>query len=204
MSQTDNQQKKSDSEVWKAIALNLRAEAKRARTNAGLYPQAEEAILKSAQALEEAASSAMFAADKMLPLHVPMPDPSSEALLAAKDDEIRQLNAALAQIRKDLLDPIIVHTNMCRGLIAAPPPNEYFHAAYGNAGVQRWQKLVQLETADKTSTPTLSPEEQAAKAAYTAFTDNHPTIHCNLFPSWKELSDSERKKWIAKVQSGEA
>lgn len=207
MSSKSETARKHESEVWKSIALNLRAEAKRARDNAGLYPQAKEGILKSAEALEEAASSAMFASDKMLPLHVPLPDPSSEALLEAKDEEIRQLNAALAKIRKDLLDPNIVHTTMCRGLIAAPPPDQYFHAAYGEVGTTRWQKLVRLEKEDASrmtsvKEPTAS-ELKKAKAAYDHYTDNHPTIHCNRFASWEEIGKVERFAWVQKIRNGE-
>lgn len=39
----------------------------------------------------------------------------------------------------------------------------------------------------------------AARKLYNAYTDNHPTIHCNRFPSWEELDAKERKEWIKKA-----
>jgi len=204
VSSRNDAQVKHDSEVWIAIAQNLRAEGKRARDNAGLYPQAREEILKSAASLESAASTAAFAGDKLLPLHVPMPMPEVDPALAQKDDEIRQLKAALEQIRRDLLDPIIVHTNMCRGLIAAPAPRDYFHAAYGESGVKRWQKLERLEKAAKAEEireylPTVQ-ELKAAEAAYIEYTNSHPDIHSNRFPTWAQIGSSERRKWVETIR----
>jgi hypothetical protein len=40
---------------------------------------------------------------------------------------------------------------------------------------------------------------QQAKALYNKETDNHPTIHCNRFPSWEELSESEKDEYRLKV-----
>lgn len=184
---TDKQ--KHDSEVWKAIALNLRAEAKRAKDNAGLYPQARDEILQSARNLEDAASTAMFAADKLLPLHVPIPDASG---------------AVLNQLREQLLDPAIVHTNMCRKIIAMPSPKLYFHAL-GDGMLEKWERFEAWEREQakepakvKIQDPD-APEVLAAKAAYIKYAGNHPTIHCNLFPTWAELTEEERQRWILKT-----
>lgn len=40
---------------------------------------------------------------------------------------------------------------------------------------------------------------EKAKRLYSEYSGNHPTIHCNRFPSWDELSQAERDKWYAKV-----
>jgi len=31
---------------------------------------------------------------------------------------------------------------------------------------------------------------------YEAYAGNHPTIHCNRFPSWSELTHESRKQWL--------
>lgn len=38
-----------------------------------------------------------------------------------------------------------------------------------------------------------------AEALYIAFTDNHPTIHCNRFPAWRELSNAAKREWMDKA-----
>lgn len=38
----------------------------------------------------------------------------------------------------------------------------------------------------------LSEARKRAKARYEAETANHPTIHCNRFRTWEELSTRER------------
>lgn len=43
--------------------------------------------------------------------------------------------------------------------------------------------------------------EAKAKKLYAKHTDNHPTIHCNRFPAWDELSATERDKWRAKARA---
>lgn len=42
--------------------------------------------------------------------------------------------------------------------------------------------------------------ETEARKAYNAYTANHPTIHCNRFPSWDELTDQQKQDWIDKVK----
>lgn len=41
--------------------------------------------------------------------------------------------------------------------------------------------------------------EAEAKKQYDYETDNHPTIHSNLFPAWEELSDEERSERINRL-----
>lgn len=41
-------------------------------------------------------------------------------------------------------------------------------------------------------------KDDEAKKAYEASTDD-PVIHCNRFPAWSELSDSERDEWRRRV-----
>lgn len=36
---------------------------------------------------------------------------------------------------------------------------------------------------------------EEARAAYEEHTANHPTIHTNRFPTWEELTPTERKRW---------
>ena len=38
-----------------------------------------------------------------------------------------------------------------------------------------------------------------ARELYTRYTDNHPIIHSNRFPTWDELSESERNEWRVKA-----
>lgn len=38
-------------------------------------------------------------------------------------------------------------------------------------------------------------DEISIKDYYNQMTDNHPTIHCNRFPSWSELTDSQKAQW---------
>lgn len=38
-----------------------------------------------------------------------------------------------------------------------------------------------------------------AKKRYEDRTNNHPTIHCNRFPSWEELTDAEREKLVQEI-----
>jgi hypothetical protein len=35
-----------------------------------------------------------------------------------------------------------------------------------------------------------------ARRLYNEYTANHPTIHCNRFPSWSELSAEDRTEWL--------
>ncbi len=44
-------------------------------------------------------------------------------------------------------------------------------------------------------------EVNAGKALYSKESGNHPTIHCNRFPAWGELSDKERKEYILKAKN---
>jgi hypothetical protein len=38
-----------------------------------------------------------------------------------------------------------------------------------------------------------------ARELYERETANHPTIHCNRFPSWDELTFQEREKWFLEL-----
>lgn len=183
---TDKQ--RYESEVWKAIALNLRAEAKRAKDNAGLYPQVRDEILQSARNLEDAASTAMFAADKLLPLHVPVPDASAPVL---------------EQLRTQLQDPAVVHTNMCRNIIAIPSPELYFHAL-GDGMLEKWERFKAWEREQEQQVKVAVPQEVlTAKKMYENFTANHPTMHCNRFPPWEVLGEQTRQEWIRKAKAPE-
>lgn len=44
----------------------------------------------------------------------------------------------------------------------------------------------------------------AARALYTSETDNHPTIHCNRFPSWAELSDERKAPYLRRLLQPES
>ena len=37
--------------------------------------------------------------------------------------------------------------------------------------------------------------KQKAKELYQDYSGNHPTIHCNRFLSWDELSKEDKKEW---------
>ncbi len=39
----------------------------------------------------------------------------------------------------------------------------------------------------------------ALRLAYERHTDNHPTIHCNRFLSWGELTGAEREQWAERA-----
>lgn len=55
-----------------------------------------------------------------------------------------------------------------------------------------WQKL-----ADRFMTkPEYTEVWNKGHDAYTTYSGNHPTIHCNRFPDWSELSPIEKRKWI--------
>ena len=41
-----------------------------------------------------------------------------------------------------------------------------------------------------------SAQENVARVRYLQHTGSHSTIHCNQFPTWEELSDAEKRKWI--------
>jgi hypothetical protein len=46
-----------------------------------------------------------------------------------------------------------------------------------------------------------TPEEidRQAKIMYDDHSANHPTIHCNRFPSWRELSEETKDAWRKRV-----
>jgi hypothetical protein len=44
--------------------------------------------------------------------------------------------------------------------------------------------------------------EERARQAYSQETANDPTIHCNRFPSWDELSEEERTHRIVEAVKG--
>ena len=39
-----------------------------------------------------------------------------------------------------------------------------------------------------------------ARAYYGYLSGNHPTIHCNRFPSWEEISRHARVKWTKRFK----
>ena len=41
--------------------------------------------------------------------------------------------------------------------------------------------------------------EEAARQAYIDETSNHPTIHCNRFPSWSELSAALKAPYLERA-----
>lgn len=41
--------------------------------------------------------------------------------------------------------------------------------------------------------------KEKARQLYNQYSDNHPTIHCNRFPSWSELSKESKKDWYIKA-----
>lgn len=43
-------------------------------------------------------------------------------------------------------------------------------------------------------------EDKAAQALYSEYSGNHPTIHCNRFPSWSELTNEQRTEWRKKAR----
>lgn len=44
-------------------------------------------------------------------------------------------------------------------------------------------------------------EDAAARKLYADYSGNHPTIHCNRFPAWQELTDADKQEWRDKVAS---
>ena len=42
--------------------------------------------------------------------------------------------------------------------------------------------------------------ERQAVLLYNNYTSNHPTIHCNRFPSWSELTEAEKQNWYKKIE----
>lgn len=38
--------------------------------------------------------------------------------------------------------------------------------------------------------------EWKARARYIEYTSNHPTIHCNRFPAWEELTQTQKDEWV--------
>lgn len=38
------------------------------------------------------------------------------------------------------------------------------------------------------------------KELYSQYSGNHPTTHCNRFPSWSELTQAQRDRWDRKAQ----
>jgi hypothetical protein len=42
-----------------------------------------------------------------------------------------------------------------------------------------------------------------AKRAYEASTANDPTVHCNRFPAWSELSSAAQQKWVDAAMSAD-
>lgn len=43
--------------------------------------------------------------------------------------------------------------------------------------------------------------ERAAKALYVAETSNHPTIHCNRFPTWEELPGATKEPYLREASA---
>lgn len=43
--------------------------------------------------------------------------------------------------------------------------------------------------------------DDAARKLYERSTDNDPTVHCNRFPAWSELSEGARAEWRLKAKA---
>jgi hypothetical protein len=41
--------------------------------------------------------------------------------------------------------------------------------------------------------------DKLAKRLYNEYTDNHPIIHSNRFPSWEELTENTRDEWVERA-----
>lgn len=48
--------------------------------------------------------------------------------------------------------------------------------------------------------PTVSEVEAEAKELYRKFISNDPLLHCNRFPSWRDLRDYQKATWYAKAK----
>ncbi len=71
-----------------------------------------------------------------------------------------------------------------------------YYATYaGGVGAQLHQQENEMQ--EKIDDANKINEE--ARKLYVAYTDNHPTIHSNRFPSWGEISHEERETWRNKV-----
>lgn len=42
--------------------------------------------------------------------------------------------------------------------------------------------------------------EEVAENLYTHYTDNHPTIHTNRFPTWDELNEKSKEPWLEEAR----
>lgn len=42
--------------------------------------------------------------------------------------------------------------------------------------------------------------DRQARILYNDYSSNHPTIHCNRFPSWSELTDDQKEPWRRRVK----
>lgn len=52
--------------------------------------------------------------------------------------------------------------------------------------------------------PTITNDiDKEARRLYQKHTDNHPTVHCNRFPTWAELSVVEQEEWRLKAVGGD-
>lgn len=67
----------------------------------------------------------------------------------------------------------------------------FFHKAYAASG--QAVPETQNQPADR---------HVKAKALYEESINNHPTIHCNRFPSWAEMDAAARQVWYDKVDHG--
>lgn len=68
---------------------------------------------------------------------------------------------------------------------------------YAKVLAEDWGNQSEIQLPESFTITWIDPNEDndVGKAAYIAHTSNHPTIHCNRFPSWEELSQAERDKW---------
>lgn len=57
-----------------------------------------------------------------------------------------------------------------------------------------------IRSADKGAPREVGPSlkklsKAEARDKYNHYTGNHPTIHCNRFPAWEDLSKADKRKW---------
>lgn len=53
---------------------------------------------------------------------------------------------------------------------------------------------------DAVKNPDCVSDLALARSMYEQYTDNHPTIHSNRFPSWQELTPNGRAEWHIKAR----
>ncbi len=106
---------------------------------------------------------------------------------AAAYKEWRDRPMMLRMLAQDVATPGEPLTTIKRN---CPPPFWMFpddaHPAHAGAGDAEALAKLAIDT--------------VAKKLYGLHTDNHPTMHCNRFPAWSELKDSDREEWREKAR----